>query len=67
MTVPDPVADARQRLADLIVYTGRARSAGSAESVRLHNNPADVVACIENYVVDVLDLLRQQEKTETQQ
>jgi hypothetical protein len=46
-------------LADLIAYTSRARRTGSRESVRLQQNPAQVVACIEDYARDVLELLHQ--------
>jgi hypothetical protein len=51
------VQDARERLQDLISYTSRARTAGSAEAARLQREPAQVLAAVENYATNVLDLL----------
>jgi hypothetical protein len=51
------IHDARQRLADLLAYTNRARTPGQREYHRLGNQPYATALTIETYVRDVLDLL----------
>lgn len=51
------LADARQRLQDLLAYLRRLRTAGSHEAARLREEPAQVIAGMQSYVNDVLDLI----------